>query len=107
MCMLIFYIEQVKLAERTKASDIPLPDLPPSQLGLGPADMTAPRGLSMQFSKGILKKPISLPGPPPGAAPIGRKPPGPPPLPAADLSDSDSEDQDFQRKIRFAEFGVS
>ncbi len=54
-----------------------------------------------------------MPGPPPGAAPVGRKPPGPPPMPIPDLSDSDSETIDDpndplrQRKIRFAEFGVS
>ncbi len=49
--------EQVKLAERTKASDIPLPDLPPSQLGLAPNDIALQRGIPLPFSKGILKKP--------------------------------------------------
>ncbi|EUB64036.1 WW domain-binding protein [Echinococcus granulosus] len=106
---MMLYYEQVKLAERTKASDIPLPDLPPSQLGLPPSEIPMPMGISMSFTKGILKKPLCIPGPPPGAVPIGRKPPGPPSLPIPDLTDSESEDTDIrpdptkQRRIRFVE----
>eukprot|EP00108_Taenia_solium_P007797 TsM_000230300 transcript=TsM_000230300 gene=TsM_000230300 len=109
---MMLYYEQVKLAERTKASDIPLPDLPPSQLSLPPSEIPMPMGISLSFTKGILKKPLSIPGPPPGAVPIGRKPPGPPPLPIPDLTDSESEDADGrpdstkQRRIRFAENDV-
>lgn len=95
---MMLYYEQVKLAERTKASDdIPLPpDLPPSQLGLNPADIPMPMGFSMPLNKGIFEKPLpSIPGhPPPGSVPVGRKPPGPPPLPVPDLSDSESENTD-------------
>uniref|UniRef100_A0A5K3EEX1 WH2 domain-containing protein n=2 Tax=Mesocestoides corti TaxID=53468 RepID=A0A5K3EEX1_MESCO len=108
---MMLYYEQVKLAERTKASDIPLPDLPPSQLILPPGEISLPVGISVPFTKGILKKPLSLSGPPPGLVTFGRKPPGPPPLPVPDLSDSESEDADGvgdpmkQRRIRFADIG--
>ncbi|VDL94911.1 unnamed protein product [Schistocephalus solidus] len=98
------FLEQVKLAERVKASEIPLPDLPPIQ-GLAAPEVPP----SLITTKSILKKPFMLPGPPPGLPPAGRKPPGPPPLPVPDLSDSDSEepaDTLRSRKIRFAD-GVS
>nr|VZH95984.1 unnamed protein product [Spirometra erinaceieuropaei] len=98
--MMLFY-EQVKLAERVKASEIPLPDLPPIQ-GLAAPEVPP----ALITTKSILKKPFVLPGPPPGLPPAGRKPPGPPPLPVPDLSDSDSEepaDTLRSRKIRFAD----
>ncbi|VUZ44765.1 unnamed protein product [Hymenolepis diminuta] len=101
---MMLYHEQVKLAERTKASDIPLPDLPPSQLGLQPSEIPLPMGISLSFNKGILKKPSSAPGPSGPSVPITRKPPGPPPLPIPDLSDSESESGDTdlnKRRIQF------
>ncbi|VDN98968.1 unnamed protein product [Rodentolepis nana] len=101
---MMLYHEQVKLAERTKAVDIPLPDLPPSQLGLQTSEIPLPMGISMSFNKGILKKPTSAPGPSAPQVPITRKPPGPPPLPIPDLSDSESESGDTdpnKRRIRF------
>lgn len=45
--------EQVKLAERVKASEIPLPKLPQSQMGLITSDIPLPPG---GYAKGILKK---------------------------------------------------
>ncbi|KAM7542651.1 hypothetical protein Aperf_G00000017167 [Anoplocephala perfoliata] len=108
---MMLYHEQVKLAERTKASDIPLPDIPPSQLGSSLSEIPVPLGISMSFTKGILKKPISAPGSIAPSVPFTRKPPGPPPLPIPDLSDSESEGGDFvsdpsKRRIRFAENDV-
>ncbi|VDD79111.1 unnamed protein product [Mesocestoides corti] len=59
----------------------------------------------------LLEEASILSGPPPGLVTFGRKPPGPPPLPVPDLSDSESEDADGvgdpmkQRRIRFADIG--
>ncbi|KAG5444411.1 WW domain-binding protein 11 [Clonorchis sinensis] len=50
--MMLFY-EQVKLAERVKTSDIPLPKLPQSQMGLIASDIPLPTG---SYAKSILKK---------------------------------------------------
>ncbi|GAA53910.1 WW domain-binding protein 11 [Clonorchis sinensis] len=96
--------EQVKLAERVKTSDIPLPKLPQSQMGLIASDIPLPTG---SYAKSILKKSLGAPGLPPGILPAGRKPPAPPPGPPPELSDSDGEDSSSdltrQRKIRFAD----
>ncbi|TGZ73980.1 hypothetical protein CRM22_001201 [Opisthorchis felineus] len=101
--MMLFY-EQVKLAERVKTSDIPLPKLPQSQMGLIASDIPLPTG---SYAKSILKKSLGAPGLPPGILPAGRKPPAPPPGPPPELSDSDGEDSSSdltrQRKIRFAD----
>ncbi|CAL8073479.1 unnamed protein product [Calicophoron daubneyi] len=100
---MMLYYEQVKLAERVKASDIPLPKLPQSQMGLIASDIPLPTG---NYAKSILKKP-GVPGLPPPILPAGRKPPGPPPGPPPELSDSEGEDNLFesshQRRIRFAD----
>ncbi|VDP75818.1 unnamed protein product [Schistosoma mattheei] len=97
--------EQVKLAERVKASEIPLPKLPQSQIGLITSDIPLPPG---GYAKGILKKSLGAPGLPPSILPAGRKPPGPPPGTPPELSDSEEEDNfadntTKQRKIRFAD----
>ncbi|KAF7249585.1 hypothetical protein EG68_09729 [Paragonimus skrjabini miyazakii] len=101
---MMLYYEQVKLAERVKASDIPLPKLPQSQLGFITSDIPLPAG---SYAKGILKKSLGAPGLPPSILPAGRKPPGPPPGPPPELSDSDGEEVSQeaarQRKIRFAD----
>ncbi|THD21545.1 putative nuclear mrna splicing via spliceosome [Fasciola hepatica] len=97
-------LEQVKLAERVKASEIPLPKLPQSQMGLLTSDIPLPAG---SYTKGILKKSLGLPGLPPGIVPAGRKPPAPPPGPPPELSDSEGEQETVDvirpRKIRFAD----
>ncbi|KAA0194937.1 WW domain-binding protein 11 [Fasciolopsis buskii] len=101
---MMLYYEQVKLAERVKASEIPLPKLPQSQMGLLTSDIPLPAG---SYTKGILKKSLGLPGLPPGIVPAGRKPPAPPPGPPPDLSDSEGEQETVDaarpRKIRFAD----
>ncbi|XP_018646542.1 hypothetical protein Smp_163260 [Schistosoma mansoni] len=102
---MMLYYEQVKLAERVKASEIPLPKLPQSQMGLITSDIPLPPG---GYAKGILKKSLGAPGLPPSILPAGRKPPGPPPGTPPELSDSEEEDNSVdnttkQRKIRFAD----
>ncbi|TPP65889.1 WW domain-binding protein 11 [Fasciola gigantica] len=101
---MMLYYEQVKLAERVKASEIPLPKLPQSQMGLLTSDIPLPAG---SYTKGILKKSLGLPGLPPGIVPAGRKPPAPPPGPPPELSDSEGEQETVDvirpRKIRFAD----
>ncbi|RTG85625.1 WW domain-binding protein 11 [Schistosoma bovis] len=102
---MMLYYEQVKLAERVKASEIPLPKLPQSQMGLITSDIPLPPG---GYAKGILKKSLGAPGLPPSILPAGRKPPGPPPGTPPELSDSEEEDNfadntTKQRKIRFAD----
>lgn len=101
--MMLFY-EQVKLAERVKTSDIPLPKLPQSQIGLIASDIPLPVG---NYAKSILKKSLGAPGLPRAALPPGRKPPGPPPGTPPDLSDSEGEEPSSessrQRRIRFAD----
>ena len=56
--------------------------------------------------------PLSIPGPPPGSVPVGRKSPGPPPLLVPDLSDSESGDADsiptaLRRTLRFADVSLA
>ena len=117
---MILHYEQVKLAERVKTSDIPLPDLPPAGLPLGsiglppglppslPPPGLAPNKESTSAStvtttpaKGILKRAAAQP-PVPGIGPVlprsasraalpDRKPPGPPPGPPPELSDDDDD----------------
>ncbi|CAH8664630.1 unnamed protein product [Heterobilharzia americana] len=102
---MMLYYEQVKLAERVKASEIPLPKLPQSQMGLIASDIPLPPG---GYGKSILKKSLGAPGLPPSVLPAGRKPPGPPPGTPPELSDSEGEDGALEgatkpRKIRFAD----
>nr|CAH8872172.1 unnamed protein product [Trichobilharzia regenti] len=103
---MMLYYEQVKLAERVNASEIPLPNLPQSQVGIAASDIPLP---STTYAKSILKKSVGAPGLPPNILPTGRKPPGPPPGTPPELSDSDGEDGSLeenvtkQRKIRFAD----
>ncbi|KAF6775287.1 hypothetical protein AHF37_05685 [Paragonimus kellicotti] len=60
---MMLYYEQVKLAERVKASDIPLPKLPQSQLGFITSDIPLPAAF------GSSVPPSQIPLPPPTVLP--------------------------------------
>ncbi|KAL3318965.1 WW domain-binding protein 11 [Cichlidogyrus casuarinus] len=90
---MMLYCEQVKLAQRVKTNDIPLPDLPPMP-GASGSSLPGRGFLKVTSSTKVESSPRIK----------GRTPPGPPPGAPVDLSDSDSDEPSIgKQQIKFSE----